>query len=341
MSTSTRIIAGALMLVAALGSTACDQRPAAPSLETVTAGRSRAAFSIPGRDQPKALVVGGTAGVRAADSASFDVDVVNRRRATGPTTSSGNEEEESESPNPTTPPQDVTPGSMLVRTGEASLQVDSLEIGIARLRDVARRTDAVVANTAMEGGREQTRAATLELRVPSARFDDAVNGLSPIGKVESVSVTVQDVGEEYVDVAARVANARRLEQRLVELLAHRTGKLADVLSVERELARVREQIERYEGRMRYLRTRASVSTLSVSIHEPYPVVADRPGAHPMRDAFIQAWRNVISVTACLISALGVIAPLGVVIGVLIFVGRRWLPIGMFALPTKTTHAGSA
>ena len=235
---------------------------------------------------------------------------------------------------------EVAPGSMLVRTGQASLQVDSLEMGIARVRDVARRTGAIIANTSMEGGNKQTRAASLELRIPSERFDEAVNGLAPIGKLESVNVTVQDVGEEYVDVQARVANARRLEQRLVELLANRTGKLADVLTVERELARVREQIERYEGRMRYLRTRASISTLSIGIHEPYPVVATHPGEQPIRDAFVQAWRNLVGVTAGLIASLGVVIPLGILVVALALVARRWFPGRALGLTTKTREAES-
>ena len=230
---------------------------------------------------------------------------------------------------------------MLVRTGQASLQVDSLEIGIARIREVARRTGAVIANTSMEGGKQQTRAASLELRIPSERFDEAVNGLAPIGKLESVNVSVQDVGEEYVDVQARVANARRLEQRLVELLATRTGKLADVLTVERELARVREQIERYEGRMRYLRTRASISTLSIGIHEPYPIVAEHPGERPIRDAFVQAWRNLVGVTAGVIASLGVILPLGILVVALVLVARRWFPARALGLTNKTHEVGSA
>lgn len=237
--------------------------------------------------------------------------------------------------------QDVTPGSMLVRVGNASLQVDSLEIGIARIRDVARRSNAIIANTSMEGGREQTRAATIELRIPSQHFDEAVNGLSPIGKLESVNVSVQDVGEEFVDVQARMVNARRLEQRLIDLLANRTGKLADVLSVERELARVREEIERYEGRLRYLRTRASVSTLSVSVHEPFPVVAEHPGANPMRDAFIQAWRNLVAVTAAIIASLGVIVPIGVIVIALLLIGRRAGFPSRFARSPKSAGASGA
>jgi len=83
--------------------------------------------------------------------------------------------------------------------------------------------------------------------VPAGRFDEVVAGLRPMGRLESVNVNAQDVGEEYVDVTARIDNARRLEQRLIGLLATRTGKLKDVLDVEQTLARVREEIERYEG----------------------------------------------------------------------------------------------
>jgi hypothetical protein len=233
-------------------------------------------------------------------------------------------------------------GAMLIRVGQASVQVDSLETGLERVREIARRTGSIIANTSMQGGREHVRSASLELRIPSARFDEAVNGLAPIGKLESVNVSVEDVGEEYVDVEARVANARRLEQRLIELLANRTGKLVDVLKVEHELARVREEIERYEGRLRYLRTRVSVSTLTIAVHEPYPIVADRPGARPIRDAFVQAWRNLVGVTAAVIASLGVVVPLGLIVALLILLGKRLVPGRVFrAEPDKAAEGKSA
>jgi hypothetical protein len=249
--------------------------------------------------------------------------------------------EQNQSPVPS--PQDIAPGSMLVRVGEASLQVDSLDAGLRRVRDLAQRTGAIVANTSREGGRDQTRAASLQLRIPSEHFDEAVSALSSVGKLESVNVTVQDVGEEFVDVSARVANARRLEQRLVDLLATRTGKLADVLSVERELARVREEIERYEGRMHYLRSRASVSTLTVAVHEPYPIVADRPGARPIRDAFVQAWRNLVGFTAGFIALLGILVPLAAVLVLLVMMMRRLTPMIIPHLSTTraTSERGTA
>ncbi|HWE41226.1 MAG TPA: DUF4349 domain-containing protein, partial [Gemmatimonadaceae bacterium] len=129
--------------------------------------------------------------------------------------------------------------------------------------------------------------------------------------VETVNVTAEDVGEEFVDVTARMGNARRLEARLVELLATRTGKLEDVLQVERELARVREEIERYEGRIRYLRAQTAMSTMTVNVHEPLPVLGTHPGDNPIAQAFRDAWRIFVAVIAFLISSLGILIPLGI------------------------------
>ena len=214
---------------------------------------------------------------------------------------------------------------MIIRNGWAGIEVDSLDIAIARVRALATRVGGFVANTTVQGGRDQLRSASLEVKVPAERFDEALAGLTPIGKVESVNVSAQDVGEEYVDIAARVENAHRLESRLIALLANRTGKLQDVLSVERELARVREEIERYEGRLGYLLSRVATRTLTIAVHERAPIIVPVAGDGPITVAVRQAWVNFVKFVAALISSLGVLIPLGA----LVFVGwlgvRRWAP----------------
>ena len=211
----------------------------------------------------------------------------------------------------------VLPGSlpvdaampMIIRTGSATIEVDSLEPAIARLRLIASQLGGFVGNTSVQGGREEVRSATVEIKIPAQRWGQLLEGLKPIGKIESQIESAEDVGEEFTDVTARVSNARRLEDRLVALLANRTGKLEEVLSVERELARVREEIERYEGRLRYLRSRAALSTMTVMIHEPAPVLGSRPGSNPIVDAFKAAWRNFVALVAGLISMMGILIPL--------------------------------
>ncbi|HEX5387940.1 MAG TPA: DUF4349 domain-containing protein [Gemmatimonadales bacterium] len=218
------------------------------------------------------------------------------------------------------PGADPSTSAMVIRTGNASVEVDSIEPAVTALRDIALRVGGYVGNTAIQAGRDQSRSATLELRVPSARFDDVVAGLRPIGRVEYVNVSAEDVGEEFVDVTARETNARKLEERLIDLLATRTGKLSDVLQVERELARVREEIERYDGRLRYLRARSVVSTLSVSLHEPRPIVA--AGENPIEEALRTAWRNLVALTAGAIALTGYLIPLAILGAAAIFLLRR-------------------
>ena len=197
--------------------------------------------------------------------------------------------------------------SMIIRTGNAYIEVDSLESAIAAVRRLAEGAGGYIANSAIMTGEGQQRQATLEIKIPSNRYDQALGGLSGIGKLINSSTNAQDVGEEFVDVTARVTNARRMEERLVNLLATRTGKLEDVLAVERELARVREEIERYEGRLRFLRSQVAMSTLSVTVAEPGPVVG-QPGSNPIVQAVKQAWRNFVMVIAGGIEMLGAVVP---------------------------------
>jgi len=220
-------------------------------------------------------------------------------------------------------PRDSVDASTIIRSGSASLEVDSLETAIAAVERIAVSLGGWVGNSSLSAGSERMRSAILELKIPARRYDDALRGLDPVGRVESVSSTAEDVGEEFVDLTARIANARRLEERLVTLLATRTGKLEDALAVERELARVREEIERQEGRLRYLRARTATSTLVVSLHEPFPVVGTHPGDSPIGEAFRQMWRNFVGFTAAVIASLGVLVPVAALVALAWAVARRW------------------
>jgi hypothetical protein len=213
--------------------------------------------------------------------------------------------------------------TMVIRAGQAFIEVDKVDPAILKIRQLAARVGGYITNSSISGGRDQIRQATLELKIPAPRYDQAVDSLSAIGKVETVNSSAQDVGEEFVDVTARVNNSRRLEERLIILLANRTGKLDEVLRVERELARVREEIERYEGRLRFLSARVAMSTLTITVHEPAPILGNSPGENPIAAALRRAWKNFVAVVAGSIAALGVLIPLGL-LALLGWLGyRRW------------------
>lgn len=292
-----------LLLIVLIGTAACgDGRDSSGS----GAASEEVQFTDAARPAPAPPMEAPSAAQSRAKTAPDAVSAVSQAPGTAPATQPGGA---------------TAAPAMLIRTGTASVEVRDVPDAIVAVRQLAGALGGYVANTSVQSGRDQVRSATLELKIPAQQFDRAVNGLEPLGRVEFVNVDAQDVGEEFVDVTARVANARRLEQRLIALLETRTGRLEDVLAVERELARVREEIERFEGRLRYLSTRVSVSTLTVTVHEPQPVLGR--GRNPIVDAFRDAWRNFVGFIAWLIAASGVLIPV-LALMVLAYLGWRRL-----------------
>src|SRR5213075_3153821 len=98
--------------------------------------------------------------------------------------------------------------SMIIRTATATVEVDSLERAVAQVKELAARLGGYVANSEIEVGKSRQRQGDIEMKVPAMRFEEVLSGLSPIGRLESVNVEAQDVGEEFVDVNARMDNAR-------------------------------------------------------------------------------------------------------------------------------------
>lgn len=254
--------------------------------------------------------------VEAAGGASLQADAV----APTPSPARGAQSPADE------PKWDVGEERMVIRTGHAEIEVDALEPAVAEVQRLASRLGGRIGNVRITGGEHQVRRATIVVKLPADAFDDAVDALEHLGSVENVNVTAEDVTEEFVDVSARLRNAKRLEERLLALLDDRTAKLSEVLQVERELARVRSEIERFEGRMRYLRSRVAESTLTVRLSEPEPLVRT-DGENPIVRAFANAWRNFVGTVAALIEGLGALLPVLLVLAALLWplvraLGRR-------------------
>ena len=209
----------------------------------------------------------------------------------------------------------ATVPSLLIRTGSTSLRVDSLEPAIAQIHQMVDRLGGYVGNTNYQGGEERRRMASLQLRIPATRFDELQAEVGEIGKVLSFNVQVADVGMEFTDAQARLRSKRMVEERLLQLLRTHVGKLSDVVELEQSLEEVRNEIEQTEGQLRYLRNQVALSTVMVTLMEPGLQVQE-PGYHPIRDAFLMAWRNFTGFLAALIASLGWVLPtLGILWGI--------------------------
>ncbi|HNE85355.1 MAG TPA: DUF4349 domain-containing protein, partial [bacterium] len=125
-------------------------------------------------------------------------------------------------------------------------------------------------------------------------------------KAEKESVEGQDITEEFYDLEARLRN-KRLEEEQVQAILRRAGTISDVLEVQRELNRIREEIERAEGRKQLLSDRVKYSTINIQMHEAYPVTVSANGgfwatiAEGFADGF-KGFANVLSGTITVLIA---------------------------------------
>jgi uncharacterized protein DUF4349/putative zinc finger protein len=116
-----------------------------------------------------------------------------------------------------------------------------------------------------EAGTPQTLRGVL--RVPSEQLSQVVARLRQLGQILEDTQQSEDVTDQVVDLDLRLANARATEQRLVQILKERTGKLSDVLEVEREIDRVRLDIERMDAERTNLGRRVTYATLNIEMTE--------------------------------------------------------------------------
>lgn len=143
---------------------------------------------------------------------------------------------------------------MLVYTGRVQMAVYEVRNSLGEVETLAR---------ALGGFLAKRDDHSITIRVPASRFDEAMRRIEKLGDMISRDVQVEDVTEEFNDVEIRLKNARAVRDRLEQLLSKAT-KVEESIQIERELERVALTIERLEGRMKFLKDRATFSTITVA-----------------------------------------------------------------------------
>jgi hypothetical protein len=172
---------------------------------------------------------------------------------------------------------------LLIYVGDLQMQVleeAAIPASIDKVIDVAESLGGYLA------GRKDT---SVQVRIPSAYFREGFTRIEQIAEVLHRSVSADDVSEQYSDLEVRLANLRATHKRLQEFLA-KSGTIQDMLTVGRELERVAGEIESIEGKMRFLRSRAAFSLVSVAFAvkpKPPVVIAQKdpppPPPPPLRE----------------------------------------------------------
>jgi len=166
----------------------------------------------------------------------------------------------------------------IIRNAEITMEVSSTTDTQHRVASIAETNGGfVVTSEAKQRDNVDPAQRTLDIklvvRVPSPQFGvtfDEIKKLATNTPQENVSG--QDVTEEFIDLEARIKTQKALEQQFLEIM-RQAYKVADALEVQRQIADVRTDIEKLEGRKRFLENRASLSTITVNMQAPKPVIA--------------------------------------------------------------------
>jgi len=179
----------------------------------------------------------------------------------------------------------VMRGPMLIYTAQITMAVFEVNASLAKVETLGRELGGFLA-------KRDDRSVTI--RVPAERFDEAVKRIEEVGDMRSRHVAAQDVTEEFRDLAIRLKSAHAVQQRLTELLA-RAVKVEESIAIERELDRVTGEIERVEGRMKFLRDRAAFSTITVTFDaKPKEQVGGAQVRLPVRWLYDLGLRRLLS-----------------------------------------------
>jgi len=219
----------------------------------------------------------------------------------------------------------------IIRNAELTIELDAPEEAQRRIAAIAEKHGGFVVNSEsrQNDGNAQSAPRTsinVVARVPAAKFGEAVEEIQQAGgSVLHRKITGQDVTEEFIDLEARIRAKHALESQFLEIMK-RAQKVSDALEVQSQLAEVRGEIERMEGRRRFLENQAALSTITITLQTPAPIVAATTGGfwHGIKLAFGDGLDTSAEIVLGLIRFVIVMIPVVVLILLPLWLVVRWL-----------------
>lgn len=201
----------------------------------------------------------------------------------------------------------------IIRTADLFLEVKKYDEAYQEIAKIVKELGGFIHHSSKEVAPDGWTTGMVIIRTLPVKFDLAIERIAKLGRVERQEVSGRDVTEEYVDLKARLSNAYKVRARLRAILEEKAKKVADILEVEKELERVGENIERLEGKLRYLKDQVDLSTITIRLHEPKKVIRVELGfLKRLKNAFTTALNVFTQVFT------GIIVFLGGLIGILVY-----------------------
>ena len=178
----------------------------------------------------------------------------------------------------------------LIKEGRVEFETDDLNTTRKTIFDAVKKYKAYVASDE-EYKSPGRKSNSLIIRVPANNFDnflaDATKG---VDRFDSKEISVKDVTKEFIDIQARIKTKKELEQRYIDLLKQ-TKSVTEILEIEKQMGQLRSEIESIEGRLKYLQSKISLSTLNITFYQSIP--NETKFGKTFKNGFKNGWDNLI------------------------------------------------
>ena len=155
----------------------------------------------------------------------------------------------------------------LIRNATVELEIISFDDAVQKITAFASEERGYVATTNSEKQANGKLRGQVVVKVLPENLDRFLQKIRALGELKNQTLGTEDVTKAYLDTDARLKNARVMEQRLIDMLKTKTGKVSDLLQVEKELGRVREEIEKMQGELKYWDSQVQFATTTISLSE--------------------------------------------------------------------------
>src|SRR6266536_3219115 len=168
---------------------------------------------------------------------------------------------------PVESPASALANRKLIRNATVELEIISFDDVVQKITTLAYEERGYVATTNSEKQANGKLRGQVVVKVLPESLDRFLQKVRGLGELKNQTLGTEDVTKAYLDTDARLKNAHVMEQRLVDMLKTKTGKVSDLLQVEKELGRVREDIEKMQGELKFWDSQVQFATVTISLAE--------------------------------------------------------------------------
>ena len=207
--------------------------------------------------------------------------------------------------------------------GSLSLEVTNLDSAILNVKNIIAANSGMI--TSSNSGYSDQPYININILIPRSEFDSVLEDIKQISSiVNNENIYTNDVTEEYIDIESRLNVMLETEKRFLSLL-ETANKIEEIVEVEKEIMRIRGEIDSLTGRIKYLTTTTENSQLNLYMIEEMPISgSDDWNIGNSFDDSLRTFISFLKNIADFLIGILVFTPILIILGLIGFLGYKFI-----------------